>query len=183
MDSHWLILPGNAGILAVLGCPRANAARSCRGTPGPPWMLTGRPGGNHPPALRSSVSPGCSGSGLMRTRQRWPRGHGPEPARRAWPSFPHSRSSSGRCRGPVGMRLPGQFTLVCSSASSSLLLSRAFPSLPIPWVAAGRALPTHRPPAASSSCGPPLPFPRERCLPTARGGHIPRGKRRCHRST
>lgn len=64
----------------------------------------------------------------MRTQQRWPRGHGPELARWAWPSFPHSRSSSGCCRGPVGMRLPGQFTLVCSSASSSLLLSSAFPS-------------------------------------------------------
>lgn len=55
-------------------------------------------------------------------------------------------------------------------------------SLPISWVAPGGALPTHRPPAASSPCSP-LPFPRECCLPTARGGHLPAGKRRCHHST
>lgn len=56
-------------------------------------------------------------------------------------------------------------------------------SLHIPCVAPGRALPTDRPPAASPPCGPPLPFPRECCLPTAGGGHLPGGKRRCHRST
>lgn len=78
----------------------------------------------------------------------------------AWPPFPHrSRSSSGCCRGPVRMCLPGQFTLVCSSASSSLLLPSGVPSAssvsPSPW---WRHLEGPFPPTA-------LPLPHRRAAP------------------